>query len=76
MVRDSLAVLWHHTSLRHSGIVLVLSFHAETLVRFVLPSYTFGEADGVGIIQVEKTGIVEELFTVTVQTGTYMHFRR
>ena len=67
----SLAVPWCHTSLKHSGIVLlVLSFHAEILVRFVESSYTFGEADGTGIIQVEKTGIVQEPFTVSVQGGT------
>ena len=49
-----------------------LSFHADIRVRFVLPSYTFGEADGTGFIEVEKTGVVQEPLSVVVQGGTFI----
>ena len=38
-------------------------------MRFVESAYTFGEAMGVGFIEVEKTGIVQDAFSVIVQGG-------
>ena len=39
-------------------------------MRFVEPTYTFGEAMGVGFIEVEKTGIVQDVFSVIVRGGS------
>ena len=52
--------------------MVVLSFHAVILVRFVEPSYTFGEAIGTGFIEVEKTAVAQDPFSVIVQGGTYI----
>ena len=66
-------VLCHYSTLKQNGIMLgTLSFHADIRVKFVLPSYTFGEAYGTGFIEVEKTGVVQEPFSVIVQGGTFI----
>ena len=51
--------------------ISILFLSAVVFVRFVEPAYTFGEAMGVGFIEVEKTGIVEGEFSVIVRGGSY-----
>ena len=55
------------------NIILTVSFCADTFVGFVQPAYTFREADGIGFIEIEKIGIVQEDFSVAVQGGTYTY---
>ena len=57
-----------YSLLKHNGSL----FHAVIRVRFVEPSYTLGEAMGTGFIEVKKTGVAQEPFSVIVQGGTYI----